>query len=627
MVKMTRPTDADIDAFGKLYCASWRGATFSWEGPRVGYIVQVRPKDASNQPLLDYRSASVEQLMEELDGPSYRRRLAAIRELQSRGESKAEGWLAKQLTQRTPERQEASKIFQMSGEDLAAAMQSKDPVLSHLARQRAIRLKADQLCIDAAKRHPEQAPVYWRALGEIHTMPAVDALLDQLNQHSSPEVVAALCRLYFREAVWTGDSWGTRPDTRGPYYELEAWEGTLRISEALEAFAEESDFEQAVHLQQVARKHRIPLEAPRIRLLQLATEDQQYADRTLAILATSEGVPENAMEFLEPLTHRTQLGIDSRQHLVASLGKIPEAEAILGAIRVVGETWRDKSFEAADKERLTEIFLKSPNLPFQEEWLEELAEERSDPAWLSAATLLQIAGNSDAPQVFRQGAQRWIDQQWADAEEGKLVLLEAIAETRNRVMAPRVLEALSDPNGDIQALAQVAADRLGVRRIPDETPKAKEIGLEEFASRAMGMQGDATLGELVFMKSNCAACHTVDTRQQPKGPYLGNIAKTYPRDELARNIAFPNRTIAQGFKTETFLTDESQVLTGFVVREAADQVAIRDSQGKEHQLEVASIVERKALPVSSMPDGLLDSMSVLEFASLLDYLQALAQKQ
>jgi putative heme-binding domain-containing protein len=624
---MTRPTDADIDAFGKLYCASWRGATFSWEGPRVGYIVQVRPKDASNQPLLDYRSASVEQLMEELDGPSYRRRLAAIRELQSRGESKAEGWLAKQLTQRTPERQEASKIFQMSGEDLAAAMQSKDPVLSHLARQRAIRLKADQLCIDAAKRHPEQAPVYWRALGEIHTMPAVDALLDQLNQHSSPEVVAALCRLYFREAVWTGDSWGTRPDTRGPYYELEAWEGTLRISEALEAFAEESDFEQAVHLQQVARKHRIPLEAPRIRLLQLATEDQQYADRTLEILATSEGVPENAMEFLEPLTHRTQLGIDSRQHLVASLGKIPEAEAILGAIRVVGETWRDKSFEAADKERLTEIFLKSPNLPFQEEWLEELAEERSDPAWLSAATLLQIAGNSDAPQVFRQGAQRWIDQQWADAEEGKLVLLEAIAETRNRAMAPRVLEALSDPNGDIQALAQVAADRLGVRRIPDETPRAKEIGLEEFASRAMGMQGDATLGELVFMKSNCAACHTVDTRQQPKGPYLGNIAKTYPRDELARNIAFPNRTIAQGFKTETFLTDESQVLTGFVVREAADQVAIRDSQGKEHQLEVASIVERKALPVSSMPDGLLDSMSVLEFASLLDYLQALAQKQ
>jgi putative heme-binding domain-containing protein len=624
---MTRPTDADIDAFGKLYCASWRGATFSWEGPRVGYIVQIRPKEALNVPLLDYRSASVDQLMQELDGPSYRRRLAAMRELQWRGESKAGGWLARQLAQRTPERVEASKILELAGEDLAVAMQTQDPVLSHLARQRAIRLKADQLCIDAARRYPDRAPIYWRALGEIHTMPAADALLEQLNRDPSPEIVAALCRLYFREAAWTGDSWGTRPDTRGPYYELEAWDGTLRISEALEAYAERSDFEQTVHLQKLARNHRIPLEAALIRLLHLATEDRQYADRTLEILATTEGVPENAMEFLEPLTHRTQLGIDSRQHLVASLGKIPAAEAILGAIRVVGETWRDEKFETGDKERLTEIFLKSPNLPFQEQWLEEFAEERSDPAWLSAAALLQVAGNSDAPEAFRQGAQRWIDQHWNDAEEGKLVLLEAIAETRNRAMAPRVLEALSDPNGDIQSLAQAAADRLGVRRIPDETPKAKEIGLEEFANRAMGMQGDATLGELVFMKSNCAACHTVDTRQQPKGPYLGNIAKTYPRDELARNIAFPNRTIAQGFKTETFLTDESQVLTGFVVREAADQVAIRDSQGKEHQLDVASIVERKALPVSSMPEGLLDSMSVLEFASLLDYLHALAQKK
>ncbi len=27
---MTRPTDADVDGNSNLYCASWRGATFSW---------------------------------------------------------------------------------------------------------------------------------------------------------------------------------------------------------------------------------------------------------------------------------------------------------------------------------------------------------------------------------------------------------------------------------------------------------------------------------------------------------------------------------------------------------------------------------------------------------------------
>ena len=35
--------------------------------------------------------------------------------------------------------------------------------------------------------------------------------------------------------------------------------------------------------------------------------------------------------------------------------------------------------------------------------------------------------------------------------------------------------------------------------------------------------------------------------QPPKGPYLGNIAQTYKRPELAQNILEPSKTIAQGF--------------------------------------------------------------------------------
>ncbi|MGY8690886.1 MAG: DUF7133 domain-containing protein, partial [Verrucomicrobiales bacterium] len=32
-IRMTRPTDADVDAMSRVYCASWKGATFKWEGP------------------------------------------------------------------------------------------------------------------------------------------------------------------------------------------------------------------------------------------------------------------------------------------------------------------------------------------------------------------------------------------------------------------------------------------------------------------------------------------------------------------------------------------------------------------------------------------------------------------
>jgi len=43
-IKMTRPTDADVDGLSHLFQASWKGSTFNWAGPNVGYIVRVSPQ-------------------------------------------------------------------------------------------------------------------------------------------------------------------------------------------------------------------------------------------------------------------------------------------------------------------------------------------------------------------------------------------------------------------------------------------------------------------------------------------------------------------------------------------------------------------------------------------------------
>ena len=45
-------------------------------------------------------------------------------------------------------------------------------------------------------------------------------------------VIAALCRLYYREADWDGGWWGTRPDRVGPYYKNAEWEGTESLKSA-----------------------------------------------------------------------------------------------------------------------------------------------------------------------------------------------------------------------------------------------------------------------------------------------------------------------------------------------------------------------------------------------------------
>jgi len=45
-IKLTRPTDMDVDARGTLYITSWEGATFDYNGPNAGYVLRVVKKDA-----------------------------------------------------------------------------------------------------------------------------------------------------------------------------------------------------------------------------------------------------------------------------------------------------------------------------------------------------------------------------------------------------------------------------------------------------------------------------------------------------------------------------------------------------------------------------------------------------
>jgi putative heme-binding domain-containing protein len=65
-------------------------------------------------------------------------------------------------------------------------------------------------------------------------------------------------------------------------------------------------------------------------------------------------------------------------------------------------------------------------------------------------------------------------------------------------------------------------------------------------------------------------------------------------------------------------------IMGFVTREAADVVSIRDITGAQQEIKLADVAKREHLPISLMPPGLMNNFTVRDFASLLDYLQSLA---
>ena len=90
------------------------------------------------------------------------------------------------------------------------------------------------------------------------------------------------------------------------------------------------------------------------------------------------------------------------------------------------------------------------------------------------------------------------------------------------------------------------------------------------------MKGNVKKGAEIFKQQSCAACHTVEKGAKAVGPQLVDIGKRYKRIELLESIIKPNAKIAQGFATQIFATEEGLTYTGFVTREAGNEVEIRD---------------------------------------------------
>ena len=126
-----------------------------------------------------------------------------------------------------------------------------------------------------------------------------------------------------------------------------------------------------------------------------------------------------------------------------------------------------------------------------------------------------------------------------------------------------------------------------------------------------------------FLRQGCVACHTVNTTEAPKGPYLGDIATRYPVPELIESILKPNAKIAQGFQTNWFELKGKDRKEGFIVREGGDEVEIRDITGASMTIAFKDVVKRGKSETSIMPEGIAGNMTMPEFASLLAYLQSL----
>ena len=152
---------------------------------------------------------------------------------------------------------------------------------------------------------------------------------------------------------------------------------------------------------------------------------------------------------------------------------------------------------------------------------------------------------------------------------------------------------------------------------------AGEVGatsIEDVMIALKSLKGDAKRGEALFTQQGCVVCHTLSKDEKPKGPYMGHVGSILNAEQIAESILKPNASISQGFATTIVVKKDGGGVTGFVSKESAEEIEVRDITGNVTRVKTADIASRTVMETSVMPPGLANALSLQDFASLVAFL-------
>ncbi|MEM7313326.1 MAG: discoidin domain-containing protein, partial [Planctomycetota bacterium] len=702
LAHIERVTDLDVDANSNIYAASWKGATFRYEGDEVGYIVKLQPEGFEPSPLPDFKNASIAELLGTLESPSHRRRLAAQRALIRRGPDKevtaglerlasnisarlssrvaavfglkqAQGkqshpflqrlarnhpdiraWAIRALADRWDELDDSSIASIQMGlgsedqrvrlesivaaarqgraelaEDVAKSLNHNDRLIAHTAVQSLVKLKASPVAfaiVDEPSRSAKHSAAL-RVLQSLHEPSVVDRLIERLeNKEASPQhrmsLIRALCRLSNLEGEWKGNSWGTRPDTSGPYYQPEEWAESAKIKAALTRELESANSESIAQFITTLTSHKVSL--PKATEVLMASADSKPDLLPIAIdqLRQSRKLGDSETQFLRNVVSNETISLDLRSRATQVLLRSGDADAWRAALTQADALTKEHGENSRPVRDLRNALLRSRQLDKHIPQLNEAAEKANSASSLWAELAL-INLSKSKKESIRAEALSLIESGWKDQKRREQIL-KAIPIVDAKHLESQVREALKDSSEAIASAARIIAARWRLEPEPTPAgPQIKSLSFEEVMAAVANNPGDAKQGALVYARLDCKKCHTVEEGEALRGPYLPNVAKTYKRDQIAEAILKPNATISQGFASVLVMKKDNQAFSGFVSKESASEIEIRMITGKTIRIKTDEVAKRQTLPISMMPPGLADSLSLKEFTSLVLFLENL----
>lgn len=514
-----------------------------------------------------------------------------------------------------------------AAQKLVPLVADADPLVSHVAIQSLIQLAQVEVYLEALNAGSSAyIPGLTRVLQGLHDPQVVSGLtkLSASNDLARRRAaLLALCRLHFHESLYTGQWWGTRPDTTGPYYRGQTWEQSTAIAQTLRDALAKADADEAKWLLTQCKRHKLNLGNQTALVVKLAQGDPEFQSVAIDLLSSDKELSAEALTFIRELatsgSGEVQLKALKTLYRVADndvrLQMALAATAAAKATPGVSEAFAEFAREPRHAGRIDTL-------------LAQATGSEAEPAALAYQVLLAIENDAKAPAAARRKALAAIDAAWQKPAT-TIALLHGIAGAQADAYALQVAKQRDSSDTAIRTVAELAAAKLGLDSLPNENDPNRVIiatqSPDDVIAAVQKEKGDAKLGSRLFVRQGCVACHSTKQGETLKGPYLGGIAARYKRHELAESVLKPSAKIAQGFETQWFQTSDGLTLEGFVVRESGEEVELRNQQGVASLIAKQDIEERGKREISIMPTGLVDKLTAAELAALLAFLESLKQ--
>jgi putative heme-binding domain-containing protein len=184
--------------------------------------------------------------------------------------------------------------------------------------------------------------------------------------------------------------------------------------------------------------------------------------------------------------------------------------------------------------------------------------------------------------------------------------------------------------------AKTPAEKLAVwqawysQKFPDELaaelPKESDGNkwsydeLLAFLDSAEGKAGNPQAGAQLFTTTaQCVKCHRFNGSGESAGPDLTSVSQRFQRREVLESIVYPSHVVSDQYQSYTVLAN-GRAYVGIITKHPDGSVTVLQSDGGKETLPADEIEEIELSKTSTMPDGLLNPLTLEQVADLFAFL-------